>query len=268
MKLNINYSGKGDIIVHVISPNSLVDTYKQVRELCVNQGIITRIDGKRVIHLNSRLEIRYGTNHIISPHELQNPFQSLFNALHNLVALDVSKPENAPAWCKKINLNLALESDAVDISKVCNTVPVQFKTLLHYNATILKLPPGKLIINYPGVILPESDMQENNQSINNFNLESVNLLNSENIINIEENEIIDFTNDVDLFYSAYLDDRLRGIACAENWKTEYFTSIVVPMVKTILVRKNWGTLAAIDFASEIKNDNWRSACLNWLANSD
>lgn len=154
---------------------------------------------------------------------------------------------------------------------------VQFSMIHEYVAAHLNLPMGTYtqVSNSFHVYTegPGGDLYKNLESERSaFYVEPYKEYELGNTIHIDSNEAENFDMDLTNFFLVYDRVGIDALAAHMNWQTEYFTKLVMPMLRVYVTHKkrsefNWLTWERMEKSVEsIHADDWRMAALIWLEN--
>lgn len=143
---------------------------------------------------------------------------------------------------------------------------VQFSMIQEYVAAKLNLPMGTYtqVSNSFHVYTTGAGGEVWDRVLNNYdtNTNPYNVVNQ--MVNMDPADMDNFDHDLNQFFNTYDLFFLEEIAEIVDWKSRYFSDLVLPMLSIFLVHKNHGPEAAIHHVNKIKADDWEFACRDWL----
>ena len=73
-----------------------------------------------------------------------------------------------------------------------------------------------------------------------------------------------FDSDLNYFFSVYDANNIETLAKMNNWQSDYFKELVIPMLRVYDVYKRDSPEAARAICHEIEADDWRKAAQDWM----
>lgn len=145
---------------------------------------------------------------------------------------------------------------------------VQFSILLEYVAAHLKVHQGTYtqVSNSYHVYVdgPGGQLRNKLNSASNANMpHNYDLYDH---ISMSDSNMDDFEHDLSLMFQVYDEFGLDEIGEMECWKSDYFNSLIIPMICVYLTYKKFGSNEASKHLDRIEDGSWALACTNWLSN--
>lgn len=145
---------------------------------------------------------------------------------------------------------------------------VQFSMIQEYVAAHLGLPMGEYtqVSNSFHVYTTGAggEVWDRLKDTKEYNIDPYSQVNNTIHLNDDDISIEYFDSDLKLFFNVYDIEGLEILSRFDNWESNYFNNLIIPMLQTLLVHKRDGAKEALQFTQNIQADDWRIACQHWL----
>lgn len=143
---------------------------------------------------------------------------------------------------------------------------VQFSMIQEYVAACLGLPMGSYTqVSNSYHIYTEDAGGEVWDRIKDQSITCENVyVKCNNLVLMQDSSMGEFKNDLGRFFGSYDSFSLEELGECQNWYSDYFNKLVMPVLCVYLIHKQHGPEQALKYVHTIQADDWRLACEQWL----